>query len=106
MQNELLKEDGLLINIPTMAANHTNQKEVEKASEKERSVCSACSQTGASLQWKGKKELWSTTAKVQGRQDVLGEDNSLLSKDEGTGFDDHSGWCSQRTEKLKRASEV
>ena len=45
VQNELQEED-VLLNITTMADNHANQKEVEKASEKERSVCYALSQTG------------------------------------------------------------
>lgn len=81
-QHELLKEEnGLLINIPTMADNHANQKETEKASEKERSVCYAFSQSGASLQWKGKKEVWLSTAKVQGRSDLLGGHDSFFYKD-------------------------
>ena len=96
VQYGLLKEeDGLLINIPTMP----NQREAEKASEKQRSVCYAFSQTGVSLQWKGKKELWLSTAKVQGRQDVLGEHNSFFYKDKD--LDDHSGWLAREQRSLR-----
>lgn len=73
-----------------MADNHANQKEVEKTSEKESSAGSAYSQTAVSLRWKGTTELWLNTARVQGRQDVLGGDKSFFYKDEDTGLHDHT----------------
>lgn len=63
---------------------------MEKASEKESGVGSAYSQTAVSLQWKGTTELWLNTARVQGRQDVLGGDKSFFYKDEDMGLHDHT----------------